>query len=141
MSAALTHTGIRFGRAVLMVRGAEGVAQAVNFYQNGLGMNVLRHTDDWAELACGVSGSGSTMPQSPQASFRLSIKAVASEAQLSVGYSPFLSFDVDDMDSTVARCAQMGGHLDGPLQYPANGKVATLRAPDGHMIGLYEPAI
>lgn len=24
---------------------------------------------------------------------------------------------------------------------PAHGKVAALRAPDGHMIGLYEPSI
>ena len=132
-----------------MVRGAEGVAQSVHFYQNALGMHVLRHTDDWAELSCAVSTptptptSGSTTTENPTttANFRLSIKSVESEAQLSTGYSPFLSFDVDDMDGTVARCAQMGAHLDGPIQYPAHGKVATLRAPDGLMIGLYEPAI
>lgn len=34
----------------------------------------------------------------------------------------------------------MGAHLDGPIQYPAHGKVASLRSPDGHMIGIYEPA-
>jgi Lactoylglutathione lyase and related lyases len=143
-------SGIRFARALLMVRGAQGVAQSVNFYQSALGMTVLRHTDDWAELICGVSSStqGSTSslltnddhPNSA-ATFRLSIKSVESEAHLSVGYSPFLSFDVDDMDQTVARCAQLGAHLDGPIQYPAHGKVATIRAPDGHMIGLYEPAL
>ena len=101
---------------MLMVRGAEGVAQSVNFYQNALGMNVVRHTDDWAELACGVengdpssSSTGSGAVSVPH--FRLSIKAVGNEAQLSVGYSPFLNFDVDDMDQTVARCAQMGAHL------------------------------
>ena len=119
-------------------------------------MNVLRHTDDWAELACPVASPApnadadvttSTVPvpvpaPTPKTSnFLLSIKSVESEAQLGVGYSPFLSFDVDDMDGTVARCAQMGAHLDGPIQYPAHGKVATLRAPDGQMIGLYEPAI
>jgi len=142
----LTNTGVRFGRALLMVRGAEAVAQSVNFYQNALGMHVVRHTDDWAELSCPVatsadSSSSASFTAPVSANFRLSIKAVESEAQLSVGYSPFLSFDVDDMDGTVARCAQMGAHLDGPIQYPAHGKVATLRAPDGHMIGLYEPAI
>ena len=44
------------------------------------------------------------------------------------------------MDTTVARCLQLGGHLDGPIQYPAHGKVATVKSPDGHMIGLYEPS-
>lgn len=119
-----------------MVRGSNGVAAAVNFYQNGLGMTVVRHTDDWAELTCPVgSFSGN------KSDFRLSIQSVYSEAQLGIGYSPFLSFDVDDMDSTVARCVQMGANLDGPIQYPAHGKVAALRAPDGHMIGLYEPGL
>jgi len=44
------------------------------------------------------------------------------------------------MDSVIATSVQMGGNLDGPIQYPAHGKVATMRTPDGHMIGLYEPA-
>lgn len=141
MSSMLASSGIRFGRALLMVRGAEGVAQSVNFYQNALGMQVVRHTDDWAELACPVASNATSGISADSSNFRLSIKAVESEAQLSVGYSPFLSFDVDDMDSIIARCAQLGGKIDGPIQYPAHGKVATLRAPDGQMIGLYEPAL
>ena len=140
-----------------MVRGAEGVANAVNFYTNALSLNVIRHTDDWAELTCNVaspnsssssssSSSTNTIPLPEQSQlqdqlFRLSIKAVENEAQLCHGYSPVLTFDVDDMDSTIAKCAQMGAHLDGPIQYPAHGKIAALRSPDGHMIGLYEPVI
>ena len=136
--------GVRFGRALMMVRGTNGVAAAVNFYQNGLGMAVVRHTDNWAELTCPGAGA-SNMSQGNITSdntindFHLSIQSAESEAQLGVGYSPFLSFDVDDMDMTVARSVQMGANLDGPIQYPAHGKVAALRAPDGHMIGLYEP--
>eukprot|EP00984_Skeletonema_dohrnii_P037826 scaffold40333_cov172-Skeletonema_dohrnii-CCMP3373.AAC.3 len=135
-----------------MVRGSNGVAAAVNFYQNGLGLNIVRHTDEWAELQCPVgqpSSSSSSLPdytasaQHPPTNnnFNLTIQACESEALLGVGYSPFLNFDVDDMDMTVARCVQMGAHLDGPIQYPAHGKVAALRSPDGHMIGLYEPSI
>lgn len=139
--------GVRFGRALLMVRGSNGVATAVDFYEKGLGMTIIRHTDNWAELICPVVGSSinnassqsSTMEASIERNFHLSIQASESEASLAVGYSPFLNFDVDDMDSTVARCVQMGASLDGPIQYPAHGKVAALRAPDGHMIGLYEP--
>jgi catechol 2,3-dioxygenase-like lactoylglutathione lyase family enzyme len=135
--------GVRFGRALLMVRGSNGVAAAVNFYHNGLGMAIIRHTDNWAELTCPVGVSTSITSQNgiDPINFHLSIQSCESEAQLAVGYSPFLNFDVDDMDSTVARCVQMGANLDGPIQYPAHGKVAALRAPDGHMIGLYEPTI
>jgi len=149
----MASAGIRFGRVVLMARGAEGVANSVNFYQNALGLTVIRHTDDWAELAC-PAGDQSGPQQTPAAaaagsdalaaaapSFRLTIKSVESEAHLSTGYGPILTFDVDDMDMTVARCAQMGGKLDGPIQYPAHGKVAALRAPDGYVIGLYEPSV
>jgi predicted enzyme related to lactoylglutathione lyase len=124
--------GIRLGRIVLMVRGSEGLAKAVSFYNGALGLSVSRMTDDWAELRCG------TMSSSSHDSISITLQAVYSEPQLSTGYSPLLSFEVADMDSVVSRCAQMGGHLDGPIQYPAHGKVAALRSPDGHMIGLYE---
>ena len=138
----MASLGVRFGRALLMVRGSNGVAAAVNFYQNGLGMAVVRHTDNWAELTCPAGGTPSTGPggAAPDpVNFHISIQACESEAQLGAGYSPFLNFDVDDMDMTIARCVQMGANLDGPIQYPAHGKVAAMRAPDGHMIGLYEP--
>jgi predicted enzyme related to lactoylglutathione lyase len=118
----------RLSRVVLMVRGAEGVAKAVNFYHAAVGLQVLRVTDDWAELTAGANG------------LTLTLQAVDTEPQLSTGYSPVLTFEIDNMDETIAACAQAGGHLDGPIQYPAHGKVAALRAPDGHMIGLYEPA-
>ncbi|EJK64940.1 hypothetical protein THAOC_14268 [Thalassiosira oceanica] len=136
---------ISFRRALLMVRGSNGVASSVAFYQNGLGLTVLRHTDDWAELACpaGPLSPAHTPSISDGAhqQFHLSIQSVESESQLCTGYSPVLNFDVVDMDETIARCVQMGANLDGPIQYPAHGKVAALRAPGGQMIGLYEPAV
>ena len=139
-----TGGGVRFGRALLTVRGAEGVANSVHFYQHGLGMSIIRHTDDWAELSCPVGKTNTEATENvtsvPAPAFRLSLKGSYNEAELSAGYSPFLCFEVDDMDTTVTRCIQMGANLDGPIQYPAHGKVATIRAPDGHMIGLYEPA-
>jgi predicted enzyme related to lactoylglutathione lyase len=110
-----------------MVRAGEGLAKATEFYHAALGLQVLRVTDEWAELRC-------------DSQFSLSLQAVTTEPQVSTGYSPLLNFEVDDMDTTIAKCVQMGGHLDGPIQYPAHGKVAALRTPDGHMIGIYEPA-
>mmetsp|Transcript_7214 Transcript_7214/g.9372 ORF Transcript_7214/g.9372 Transcript_7214/m.9372 type:complete len:143 (+) Transcript_7214:42-470(+) len=117
----------RLSRIVFMIRGGSaGVASAANFYENAVGLSILRATDDWAEL---TDGQG----------VRLHLQATMTESQLSTGYSPLLTFSVTDMDRRVAACAQAGGHLDGPIQYPAHGKVAALRTPDGHMIGLYEP--
>ena len=134
-----TATGIRLGRIVMMVRGAEGVAKAAEFYHGALGLTITRLTDDWAELRCGTMNSINSN-NSNNDSISINLQAVHSEPQLSTGYTPILTFEVDDMDTVVSKCAQMGGHLDGPIQYPAHGKVAALRAPDGHMIGLYEPA-
>ena len=45
------------------------------------------------------------------------------EAACTSGYSPFLQFDIEDMDSTIVRLLSMGAHLDGPIKYPAHGKV------------------
>jgi hypothetical protein len=78
-SSMASPTAARFARAVLMVRGAEGMTKAVDFYHGALGLSVLRHSDEWAELTCGRS-------------FTLNLQAVSNEAQLSVGYSPMLSF-------------------------------------------------
>jgi predicted enzyme related to lactoylglutathione lyase len=52
-----------------------------------------------------------------------------------------MTFDVDDLDTVVQRALEMGGHLDGPIQYPVHGKIAALRSPDGHMVGLFEPSV
>jgi predicted enzyme related to lactoylglutathione lyase len=123
----------RLSRIVLMVRGTEGITTAVNFYHKAMGLRVLRVTDDWAELS-----SHSTMNNG----ITLSLQAMntANEAQLCMGYSPWITFTISNMDETISACVQAGAHLDGPIQYPAHGRVALLRSPDNHMIGLYEPA-
>lgn len=132
--------GARLARIVLMVRGSEGIASAVNFYRAALGLQVHRVTDDWAELTSPTRSAGDH--SAPAAAVTLSLQAVHSnESQLSTGYSPWITFEVDEMDQTVAAAVQAGAHLDGPIQYPAHGKVAVLRSPDNHMIGLYEPAV
>lgn len=62
------------------------------------------------------------------------------EAQCSSGYSPILTFDVADMDEIIPRLLGFGASLDGAVQYNDYGKTAAVRSPDGHMIGLFEPA-
>mmetsp|Transcript_78 Transcript_78/g.160 ORF Transcript_78/g.160 Transcript_78/m.160 type:complete len:119 (+) Transcript_78:88-444(+) len=102
------------------------VPKAAKFYSEGLGLAVTVCTDRWAELHSG----GTT----------IALKAVDSEAHCTTGYSPFLSFDVPDMDSKITHLISMGAVLDGPIKYPTHGKVAAMRAPDGHMFSLYEEA-
>eukprot|EP00596_Hydrurales_sp_CCMP1899_P003107 CAMPEP_0119048140 /NCGR_PEP_ID=MMETSP1177-20130426/57274_1 /TAXON_ID=2985 /ORGANISM="Ochromonas sp, Strain CCMP1899" /LENGTH=86 /DNA_ID=CAMNT_0007023655 /DNA_START=280 /DNA_END=540 /DNA_ORIENTATION=- len=64
-----------------------------------------------------------------------------SAAHLTTGYSPIITFDVEDMDHSISKAMMMGAFLDGPMKYPAFGKFASLRSPDGHMIGLFEPTL
>jgi catechol 2,3-dioxygenase-like lactoylglutathione lyase family enzyme len=108
-----------------------------DFYHRTLGLAVHRVTDDWAELQMG--GHVSISNNSNNSSLLLHIQAATVEAQLSTASSPLLTLQVEDMDDKIAAAAQAGAHLDGPIQYPAYGKVAVLRAPDGHMIALFEP--
>jgi len=156
---------VSLSRIVLMVRrSSDGLGKAVDFYHRAVGLPLLRATDDWAEFDIGggngggsdtASGSGVA---STSTTTTLTLQAVDTESQLTTGYSPILTFalrgdsgsnnDDDDgsasrkgMDETVAACVQAGAHLDGPIQYHAHGKIAALRSPDGHMIGLYEPVV
>ena len=90
----------RLSRVVLMVRGTEGLAAATNFYHKALGLSVQRVTDEWAELLLGGHGG-----------MTLHLQASYAEGSLSTGYSPVLTFEVVDMDQTIAACAQAGGTL------------------------------
>lgn len=136
MTASITAT--RLSRIVLLVRNGT-MQSSVNFYHHALGLPIIRVTDEWAELS-----TTSNYHENPNGVV-LSLQAVSvgQESQLCVGYSPWITFTVSNLDSTITSCVQLGAHLDGPIQYPAHGKIALLRAPvnDNHMIGLYEPNI
>eukprot|EP00762_Andalucia_godoyi_P000537 ANDGO_05319.mRNA.1 hypothetical protein len=58
-------------------------------------------------------------------------------------YSPFLSFNVrgkNEFDSMLVRMLSAGAALEGPVKFPAHGRVAALRSPDGHLVSIHEPA-
>lgn len=82
-----------------MVRGHEGVTAATRFYREALGLAVQRVTEEWAELHAHADGGGITVH----------LQATYAEPSLSTGYSPVLTFEVADMDQTIAACAQAGG--------------------------------
>lgn len=44
------------------------------------------------------------------------------------------------MDQTIPKLMQLGAALDGAIRYEPYGKIAAVRSPDGHMLGLFEKA-
>ena len=70
----------------------------------------------------------------------LALKAGSGEAQCTAGYSPFLAFQVPDLQAAVERLLGLGARLDGAIKYGPHGKTAALRAPDDHMLSLFESA-
>ena len=135
--------------------------RAIAFYgDGGLGLDVLARDERMADLDAGQGvrlaiaasdqygssarderAAGAATGRLTCAPWQLPTSlAVAHgrEAALCTGYSPFLNFAVDDFDATMYRLLERGGRLDGPVKYPLQGRVAAVRSPDGHMVGLYE---
>lgn len=100
------------------------VPKAAKFYSEGLGLEIRVLTERWAELDCGSSS--------------LALKAVEGEALCSTGYSPFLSFTVKNLQEGITKMLELGGRLDGAIKHTPHGKIAAVRAPDGHMLSLLE---
>jgi hypothetical protein len=69
------------------------------------------------------------------------IKASSNVATLATGYSPILNFDIANMETSITKAIELGGMLDGTIKYKSFGKIAAVRSPDGHVIGLFEPVV
>jgi catechol 2,3-dioxygenase-like lactoylglutathione lyase family enzyme len=129
-------------------------AQSAAFYVDTLGLAVKVQSESMVELATdgpehsgagGIGSSnnnnGSTSGSSNSSSSGPSIvlkQAGYHASVLATGYSPIMTFDVADLDAAVAAALARGGMLDGPIKRPAFGKFASVRSPDGHMLGLFE---
>jgi hypothetical protein len=66
------------------------------------------------------------------------LRQTEQECELGAAYTPFLQLDVRDLPSLVPSLLQLGGSLDGGIEYTPTHTVASMRAPDGHMITLVE---
>jgi catechol 2,3-dioxygenase-like lactoylglutathione lyase family enzyme len=97
-------------RQVLVL--SRDLARSTQFYQEGLGLKLLRSSETFAEF-------------DTQSSVPLCVKLAQSEAACSTGYSPFLNFDIQDLSEAVPRLLMLGAIMDGPIKYPAHGKVRT----------------
>ena len=114
------------------------VPLAAAFYERALGLRVTVCTETYAERAS-ESPSDSTASNAPIGA-SLALQRADAESQLTPGYSPIIHFEVDDIQARVNAALSLGGRLDGKIQYETHGAVAAVRAPDGHMIGMYERA-
>lgn len=114
----------RLSRIVVLLR---NVDEGLKFYRDGLGLRLDSHSKHFARL----STSDGTA---------IELNSAESESQCSTGYSPFLTFEVEDMDVIVPKLMVLGAALDGPIRYESYGKIAAVRSPDGHMVGIIECA-
>ncbi len=108
------------------------------FGVNGLGLEVVHENDKFAELIC--QRTANNLQNNNHVNIpSIGLQYVEREAECSTGYSPFLQFDVDNMDIVIQRLLMNHGRLDGSIKFPVEGRVASVRSPCGHMIGLFEP--
>ena len=102
--------------------------QASQFYQKGLKFDFLSQTEDCILL------------KAPKTDLFIALQQATQESQLSIGYSPLINFVFSSgVNETIHKLVEMGASLDGQILHEAHGSSATLRTPDGHMIGLYQP--
>lgn len=116
-------------RQILLLQ--RDVPRAAAFYEHAIGLSVRACTDAYAELSVSSTDDSSSVT--------LALQRTETEASLSVGYSPIIQFQVSDINARVNAALKLGATLDGGIQYEPHGAVAALRAPDGIMLGLYEP--
>ncbi|KAI9907555.1 hypothetical protein PsorP6_004741 [Peronosclerospora sorghi] len=78
------------------------LAKSKHFYQEGLGLKLLRSSDTFAEF-------------DKQTGVLLCVTLAQSS-----GYSPFLNIDITDLSDAVPRILMLGAIMDGPIKYPAH---------------------
>ncbi|GAB1543082.1 hypothetical protein NUACC21_57560 [Scytonema sp. NUACC21] len=62
------------------------------------------------------------------------------ESDAQVGFSPILSFNVDDIYTVISSLENLGAKLEGNVREPSFGKVVAVRTPDGHLLSLLQPS-
>jgi len=126
----------------------ENLSTATYFYQTLFGLTIRRATDEWTEfqelpliLQLVPTTTTTTLTSMTTGEGESNNNNDNNNNNNNGNSSTLLQFIIPDMDRTVAHGLQLGAQLEGPIQYPAHGKVAVLTTPHGHLIGLYEPAM
>jgi predicted enzyme related to lactoylglutathione lyase len=111
----------------------DDVDRAVEFYGRGLGLTVVEHHPDWAQVKLG------------EQTFWIMQSPAGSRGQILRDYrrhwTPVhLDFVVDDIEDAVKRAVDAGGKLEGEIQRGPKGGLANLVDPSGNGVDLVSPA-
>jgi predicted enzyme related to lactoylglutathione lyase len=107
----------------------DDVDRAVEFYGRGIGLTVVEHHPDWAQVKLGDQ------------TFWIMKAPTGVQGQISRDYrrhwTPVhLDFAVDDIDEAVKRVVDAGGKLEGEIQRGAKGAMANMVDPSGNGVDL-----
>ena len=101
------------------------LSKTQDFMTDILSLKLLHGTDSYAELTDG--------------SARFMLRAAPTLAHASMGYSPMLNFEIDDIDELVKRAKdEYDAQLDGDVAEDDYLKFACLRTPCGLSISLQQ---
>jgi predicted enzyme related to lactoylglutathione lyase len=99
------------------------IDRSAGFYGDALGLEIQRHSDDWAQADAGGTAIGLHRSDDPQA-----------------GSGFALIFDVDDVGATYRALTERGIEgVEEPHEQPY-GEIATVTDPDGHVVQLFRSA-
>ncbi len=106
------------------------LSRATRFYTEGLQLGVSHATSTTAHLALADENPTSIVLQAVDGYVLLRLLLVIThvlrqESMLCTGYSPSLQFTIDEFDTRIYRLLELGGMLDGPIQYKIHGKVCA----------------
>jgi len=138
---------------------SNNLKKTCEFFTKGLGFSLVVCTDTFAELLLVESTSTTTRKTTPKttqifntnntstSSVTLALKKKILEedrSSNSTNTNISLNFEVSDVDHAVKQLLELGGTLDGPIQFTSDKsktveKIAAMTTMDGHLIGLFEP--
>ena len=140
---------------------SNNLKKTCEFFTKGLGFSLVVCTDTFAELTIGKksptttssNSSGNTNTTHHHSAITLAVqqKTLLSEEEeeerrnrQSEKNTISLNFEVVDVDHAVKQLLELGGTLDGPIQFTSDKsktveKIAAMTTIDGHSIGLFEP--
>ena len=129
---------------------SNNLKKTCDFFTKGLGFSLVVCTDTFAELTIGKK-SPTTTSNSSNITLAVQQKTLLSEEEeeerrnrQSEKNTISLNFEVVDVDRAVKQLLELGGTLDGPIQFTSDKsktveKIAAMTTIDGHSIGLFEP--
>ena len=139
---------------------SNNLKKTCNFFTKGLGFSLVVCTDTFAELTIGKKSPTTTSSNSSGNTNTTHHSAITLAVQQKTLLSEeeeeedrrnrqsestiSLNFEVVDVDHAVKQLLELGGTLDGPIQFTSDKsktveKIAAMTTIDGDSIGLFEP--